>query len=237
MVNVPGLLKEQRRFNDGTDLNRIAPGKPDGNVSEVYINRIVERILKNFDYLIDLHTASFGRVNSWYIRADMNSEITAWMARLQNPEIILHNKPNDGTFRGAASSLGIHAITLELRDPHVFQFEVIEDALQGINNVIYYLNMLKGEIKVCSDPIVLCQRSYWMHTDEGGILQVIPRVCEEVKKGQLVAEVRSIFGKLNREYHAPEDGIIIGKSVDPINPTGSRIIHLGVKMSIVHTEA
>lgn len=237
VMNVPGLLRETRRFNDGADLNRIAPGKPDGNVSEVYINRIVDRILKNFDYLIDLHTASFGRVNSWYIRADMNSEITAWMARLQNPEIILHNKPNDGTFRGAASSLGIHAITLELRDPHIFQFEVIEDALQGINNVIYYLNMLKGEIIVCNDPIILCQRSYWMHTDEGGILHVIPRVCEQVKKGQLVAEVRSIFGKLNREYHAPEDGIIIGKSVDPINPTGSRIIHLGVKTSIVHTEA
>lgn len=235
VLNVPGLLKEQRRFNDGTDLNRIAPGKPDGNVSEVYINRIVERILKKFDYLIDLHTASFGRVNSWYIRADMNSDITACMAKLQNPEIILHNKPNDGTFRGAASSLGIHAITLELRDPHVFQFEVIEDALQGINNVIYYLGMLKGEIIVNSDPIVLCQRSYWMHTDEGGILQVLPRVCEQVKKGQLIAEVRSIFGKLCREYHAPEDGIIIGKSVDPINPTGSRIIHLGVKTSIVET--
>jgi predicted deacylase len=153
---------------------------------------------------------------------------------LQNPEIILHNKPNDGTFRGAASSLGIHAITLELRDPHVFQDDVIEDALQGINNVIYYLNMLKGEIILNSDPIVLCQRSYWMHTDEGGILEVIPRVYEEVKKGQVVAEVKGIFGKVIKEYYAPEDGIIIGKSVDPINPTGSRIIHLGVKTSVVN---
>jgi predicted deacylase len=231
VMNVPGLLLEQRRFNDGADLNRIAPGRPDGNVSEVYINRIVERILKKFDYLIDLHTASFGRVNSWYIRADMNSEITAILSKLQNPEIILHNKPNDGTFRGAASSLGIHAITLELRDPHIFQLDVIDDALQGINNVIFHLNMLQGEIVLNSDPIVLCQRSYWMHTDEGGILQVIPKVGDWVKKGDLVAEVCSIFGKVNREY--PEDGIIIGKSVDPINPTGSRIIHLGVKTSII----
>jgi len=236
VMNVPGLLSEKRRFNDGTDLNRIAPGKADGNVSEVYIYRIVERILKKMDYLIDLHTASFGRVNSWYIRADMNSEITACMAKLQNPDIILHNKPNDGTFRGAASSLGIPAITLELRDPHVFQLDVIEGALQGINNVIYHLNMLKGDIIVNSAPIVLCQRSYWMHTDEGGILQVIPQVCEEVKKGQLIAEVRGIFGKLVREYHAPEDGIVIGKSVDPINPTGTRIIHLGIKTSTIDNQ-
>jgi predicted deacylase len=227
VVNVPGLIREQRRFIDGVDLNRIAPGKPDGNVSEVYINRVVERILSKFDYLIDLHTASFGRVNSWYIRADMTDEATAKMARLQSPDIILHNKPNDGTFRGAASALGIKAITLELKDPHIFQFDVIDDALEGIYNVIYDLQMLEGKISLYTDTTILCKSSYWIHTDEGGILHVYPNVCQEVKKGDLIAEVRTIFGKPCRQYHAPEDGIIIGKSVDPINPTGSRILHLG----------
>ncbi len=230
VMNVPGLIREQRRFSDGTDLNRIAPGRPDGNVSEVYINRIIERILRNFNYLIDLHTASFGRVNSWYIRADMSSEITSRMARLQNPEIILHNKANDGTFRGAANSMGIHAITLELKDPHIFQFDVIDDALTGIRNVAHDLKMTEGEIKVTAPKTILCDSSYWIYTDEGGILQVLPKVCEKISRGQPIAEVRTIFGRVTRTYHAPEDGIIIGKSVDPINPTGSRIIHLGVKL-------
>ena len=36
---------------DGTDLNHIMPGKPDGNVSQVYAWRIVNRIIKEFDYL------------------------------------------------------------------------------------------------------------------------------------------------------------------------------------------
>lgn len=230
VMNVPGLLREQRRFSDGTDLNRIAPGRPDGNVSEVYINRIVDRILSRFDFLIDLHTASFGRVNSWYIRADMASDVTSRMARLQNPEIILHNKANDGTFRGAAHSMGIHAITLELRDPHVFQFDVIEDALTGIRNVAIDLHMMEGEIKVTTPKTIFCESSYWIYTDEGGILHVLPQVCDRITRGQPIAEVRTIFGQVSRTYHAPENGIIIGKSVDPINPTGSRIIHLGVKI-------
>lgn len=228
VLNVPGLLLEKRQFNDGADLNRIAPGKPDGNVSQVYIHRLVERILPELQYLIDLHTASFGRVNSWYIRADMTSARAARMARLQNPEIILHNKPNDGTFRGAASSLGIEAITLELRDPHVFQHNVIEDALVGIRNVLFDLGMLDGTICIQESPTILCERSYWIFTEEGGILEVFPNVGTLVKQGALIAELRNIFGHLHQQYFAPEDGVVIGKSVDPICPTGGRILHLGI---------
>ncbi|HMO37893.1 MAG TPA: succinylglutamate desuccinylase/aspartoacylase family protein [Saprospiraceae bacterium] len=228
VLNVPGLLLEQRKFNDGTDLNRISPGKATGNISELYINRIVERILRNFTYLIDLHTASFGRVNSWYIRANMSIPITSRMARLQNPDIILQNPPGDGTFRGTASALGIRSITLELKDPHVFQFDVIEDALVGIRNVLYDFKMLEGSLVCRSEYTILCERSYWIYTDEGGILEVYPQVQERVKKGSLIAEVRTIFGKSIRQYFAPEDGIVIGKSVNPVNQTGSRILHLGL---------
>ena len=42
-----------------------------------------------------------------------------------------------------------------------------------------------------------------------------------------MAELRDIFGGLKKSYFAPEAGIVIGKSVDPIAQTGSRIIHLG----------
>lgn len=228
VMNVPGLLLEQRKFNDGADLNRIAPGRPDGDLSQVYINRIVDRILRQFDYLIDLHTASFGRINSWYIRADMSKEENARMARLQNPEIILHNPPKDGTFRGEASGLGIHAITLELKDPHIFQFDVIEDALVGVRNVLYDLRMLDGEISCSAQTTILCESSYWIYTDEGGILRVFPAIRDFIQKGDRIAEVRNIFGKLVKTYYAPEDGIVIGRSVNPVNQTGSRILHLGL---------
>lgn len=231
VMNVPGLLLQQRKFNDGFDLNRIAPGQADGKVSQVYIYRIIEQLLRHFDYLIDLHTASRGRINSWYIRADMDTPATARMARLQNPDIILHNPPNDGTFRGAANDLGIHAITLELQDPHVFQNAVIKDGLQGIRNVLYDLGMIAGTPKIEVDQTTLCPNSYWIYTDEGGILEVIPDLRELVGKGQIIARVRDVFGRVVKTYEAPEPGIVIGKSVSPVNQTGSRILHLGLSPS------
>lgn len=226
--NVPGLLLEQRKFNDGVDLNRIAPGAPNGNQSQVYINRLIQRIVRHFEYHLDLHTASFGRINSFYIRADMSDPYSSRMARLQNPDIILHNPPNDHTLRGNAAALGIKAITVELKDPHIFQRDVIAEGIIGIKNVLYDLKMLEGTAVCPIDETILCNKSYWIYTDEGGILTVKPKIAEEVKKGDLIAQTTTIFGDVVKKYYAPEDGIIIGKSVNPINQTGSRIIHLGI---------
>lgn len=228
VANVPALLLEQRRFVDDVDLNRIAPGKEDGNRSELYIYRLINRIVRHFDYLIDLHTASFGRINSYYIRADMDDPVSARMALLQNPDIILHNPPRGKSLRGNADDRDIKSITVELKDPHVFQYDVIADSLTGIRNVLYDLKMLSGLIRYPEEFTILCRDSYWIYTDEGGILRVIPQLGQAIDKGEVIAEVQTIFGKVVKTYKAPEAGIVIGKSVNPINQSGSRIIHLGI---------
>lgn len=228
VVNVPSLMRKKRRFVDGTDLNHIMPGKESGNVSQVYAFRIFNKIIKNFDYLIDLHTASFGRINSYYIRADMKTKSTRKMALLQNAQIIVNNPPSDGTLRGAAEELGIAAITLEVGDPNRFQKGMIRSGLTGIHNVLQELDMLAGQIEEPEIPPVICKNSYWIYTDTGGILTVHPDVTEKVKKGELIATLRNIFGDIIKQYHAPEDGVVIGKSNSPINQSGGRILHLGI---------
>ncbi|MEZ6005342.1 MAG: succinylglutamate desuccinylase/aspartoacylase family protein [Planctomycetota bacterium] len=226
-LNVPGVLMKQRQFNDNVDLNSIAPGKPAGRGSAVYLHRFIDRVVRQFHYLIDLHTASVGRVNSLYVRADMNAPEAARMARLQVPEIIVHNPPNDTTLRGSAAALGIPAITVELRDPSRFQPRTIEDGLAGVLNVLRDLGMLPGLPVFSDQETILCNGSSWMYTDEGGLLQVFPQVTDMVSKGAPVAEVRTIFGEVTKTFFCPQDSIVVGRSVDPINQTGSRILHLG----------
>ena len=48
VANIPSFVRKKRRFNDGVDLNHIMPGKPDGNVSQVYAYRFFNRIVKHF---------------------------------------------------------------------------------------------------------------------------------------------------------------------------------------------
>ena len=229
VFNAPGFLNHRRAFGDGTDLNHIMPGKANGNEAEVYAHRVLQRVVKRFDRMIDLHTASFGRVNSLYVRADMTQPVTAKMAFLQRPQIIVHNPPCDFTLRGAAMELGIPAITVEIGDPQVFQPNLIRGSLVGLRSVLADMGMIaKRPVREGPRPII-CERSYWIYTDHGGLLEVFPSVAERVQAGQPIAQLKDLFGQVTREYLAPQDGVVIGKSVNPVARTGARILHLGVE--------
>jgi len=227
VLNVPSYLRKKRRFLDGVDLNHIMPGKKDGAVSQVYAWRVIHKVIKHFNYLLDLHTASNGRINSYYIRADMSDETVRKMALLQNAQIIVHNPPNDGTLRGTADELKIPAITLEVGNPNLFQKGMIRDGLTGIHNLLGFLGMTDCEVEEISDDTVICKKSYWIYCDRGGLLAVHPKVAEIVEKDEVIATMRNIFGDVLKEYKAPERGIVIGKSVSPVNQSGGRILHLG----------
>lgn len=95
--------------------------------------------------------------------------------------------------------------------------------------MLNYLEFINDTIKVTHSPPIICKESYWMYTDHGGILRVLPKILDHVEKGDKVATMHSIFGFETADYFSKNDGIVIGKSTSPINQTGGRILHLGIK--------
>lgn len=227
VMNIPGFLNGTREFSDQIDLNRIMPGHPEGTSSDVYAHLLMERIVKHFDFLIDLHTASFGRINSLYVRADMGSEVVARMAELQEPEIIVNKSGGKGTLRAEATRLGIHAITVEVGDPHVFQKRHIRSSIFGINNVLVDLGMLDEEKEEIAHSAVVCKDSAWIYAKTGGILRVFPTLIDKVEAGDVIATVVDVFGNIVEKIESPRAGVVVAKATNPVCEVGSRIIHLG----------
>jgi len=226
-INVPGFHRNSRRYVDARDLNTMFPGSASGHASHVFVHRLIERLLTRFDYLVDLHTASYGRENSLYVRADMREPMTARLAHLARPQIILHNPPSDATLRGAAAELGIPSITVEIGDPQVLQPKYIKPALTGIRSMLSEVKMLPRRTVAPGRPPILCQSSRWVYTDHGGLLEVFPSVTDMIAQADLIGRQRNIFGDVVREYHAPYGGVVIGRSTNPVGQTGARIVHLG----------
>jgi predicted deacylase len=231
VVNVTAYHHHMRRTPHGFDLNHHFPGNPRGNDVQVYARRLMERVVAPLDLLIDLHTASRGRANCLYVRADMRDPATAGMAYLQRPQIILHNPASDGTLRGAASGVGVHAITVEVGNPSRFQREYIRRGTVGIRSVMAQHEMIARRPLAPGDPPVLCSSSAWLYTEHGGLLEVFPKVTDTVEAGQPIAQLTDAFGDVRITYEAPHDGIVIGRAVDPVAGAGARILHLGVLAS------
>ncbi|KAG2231303.1 hypothetical protein INT48_006414 [Thamnidium elegans] len=192
-VNVSGYLKFMREFADGRDLNRYFPGREDGFASQVYCYQLMKKVISQFNYLIDLHTASFGRVNS-----------------LQQPQIVLHNSGQDGTLRSAASARGIRAITVEIDHLEMYTLD--------------YQSSVQDIVALGPPSTILCSKGFWT----GGVLEVYPGVNTIIKKGDIIARIKNIFGNVVDEYYAPCSGIVIGRSSNPVAMSGDRIVHLGL---------
>jgi predicted deacylase len=158
----------------------------------------------------------------------MSQEATRQLALLQNPQLIVHNPPSDGTLRGAADALDIPAVTLEVGNPGVYQKKLIRSGMEGVHNVLSYLNMTSDEVIAPASPPIICKRSYWIYTHTGGLLTVEVDLLQSLKAGNLIATQRDVFGSLKEQYLAPEDGVVIGKSTMPVNRSGGRILHLGI---------
>ena len=241
IIAIPGLNGislplHERRYIDEEDLNRNFPGKEKGNRSQQYVWQINQKILTKIDYLIDMHTASFGRENSLYVRADMSDSKIKEMALLQDADIVLANKgvPSASqqisatrTMRAEAMLKGIPTITVEYANPQVYQPEVIQRGKLGVENIMSWLEMIPAEI-VSVPKAILCKKSFWLFVDQGGYLELKVDLKEMVVKDQLIAVLKTPFGDVIQEYFAPEPGIVIGRSSNPINMSGGRIIHLGI---------
>jgi predicted deacylase len=228
--NVPGYLMNQRHFEDNIDLNRIMPGKLGNNSSHLYAHYFIEKIVKKFDYLLDLHTASHGRVNSLYIRADIEHEETRSLAYLQNPQIIVQKYDEKGTLRAWATENNIPAITIEIGNPNTFQHDLIDESLEGILNTLRYLKMIDGEVKDMLTDATVCEHSYWIYTQKGGIVDILPNLTDSVKNKEVIAIVYDVFGNVREKIKANKAGIVIGKSIRPDCSAGTRILHLGVQI-------
>lgn len=65
---------------------------------------------------------------------------------------------------------------------------------------------------------------------KGGIIDVLPNLADDVKKGELIAKVYNVFGEVKEEILADKDGIVIGKNIRPNCDAGTRVLHLGVNV-------
>ncbi|MCB9554951.1 MAG: succinylglutamate desuccinylase/aspartoacylase family protein [Deltaproteobacteria bacterium] len=228
IVNLPAYIRYQREYPDGQDLNRIMPGRANGNEAQLYAHLLMQRLIGHFDYLVDLHTASFGRVNSLYVRADMSNELTAMMARQIGAEIIVHNPGGDGTLRAAAAAAGVHAITVEVGDPQVIERPLVRKSRIGLRDLLEDLNMVDPDGERNEHAAIECGRSYWLYTDTGGILRLRVALRQELSAGDEIARLIDPWGQLLRTYTAPEPAIVVGMATNPVARAGARIVHLGV---------
>jgi len=229
VLNVQGFVAQERYLPIyERDLNRAFPGKQDSTSS----NRIAHQIYRNFiepcDLGLDFHTSTRGRTNMVHVRADMDDDGAARLARAFGTNLIMAGEGSSGMLRREATADGIPTVTLEMGEAHRFERELIDYALDGVRSVfaeygIYPQETVRwpGWRTVVED----WSEKTWLRADAGGIVEMHYSRGDLVHEGETICTVTNPFKADATTVNAPFTGIVVGVLENPVVYPGNPLCH------------
>jgi hypothetical protein len=228
IVNVYGMLHLSRYLPDRRDLNRSFPGSDKGSLAARVAGLIMQEIVSHCTHGIDLHTGAIHRSNLPQIRANLDDDETARLARAFGVPVLLNANLRDGSLREAAAEAGIPMLLYEAGEALRFNEVAIRAGLHGIIGVMRELGMLpaiKARKKAAQEPFV-ARSSTWVRASASGLFRKVSSLGQRVKKGDVIGLIDAPFSGLETEVTAVASGIIIGCAELPLVNEGEALFHI-----------
>ncbi len=228
VVNVHGFIHHSRYLPDRRDLNRSFPGSAEGSLTARLADLFMREIVRNATHGIDLHTGAVHRSNLPQIRANLDDEETARLARVFRVPVLLNSALRDGSLRQVAADEGVPMLLYEAGEALRFDELGISAGVRGIVEVMRALNMLpmrKPKTTKSYEPVI-ARSSSWVRAPESGILRSTQPLGTRVHKGEVLGMIADPFGEREVSVVAPNNGIIIGRVNLPLVNEGDALFHV-----------
>jgi predicted deacylase len=202
---------------DGLNLNKVAPGKRDGSISEILAHVLLEEIIGRAQYHIDLHGGDFGEMLLPFAGYALtgNAELDRMgetLARLYTPKLISLARPGssippfaDG-IPFAATRRGVVSLFAESGGNATLEEGDVQIHLRGIRNVMQHLGMIPGTPSA-PGPRLAAKDRVVIRATRAGLLRLKVQIGDEVRPGQEVAEICNLFGETVERVVANGTGI------------------------------
>jgi predicted deacylase len=219
---------------DDENMNRVWPGKPDGNISSRMAHVLWENAIKHADYVVDLHTG-YSTMATHTVFMEGRPECLE-LARVFGARILLMEEQDEeweqegfqGKLRNTATNAGIPAICPELGGRARFEEERIVEGLNGLRNTLKHFNMIEGEALIPQNQLIVRNHLTKVTTDVAGIFISRVEFGQVLDEGELLGEIYGLNGlKKLDEIEAPHRGCVISHTENPIVNTGSSLAMFG----------
>jgi len=215
VTNVPAFEAAQRRSPlDEMDLARTFPGSAKGSPSERLACLVGEHLISLADFYVDLHSGGLRYRMPTMVGLDANDDRALAAARIFGAEVVwLHDAIPDGRTVSYARSKGIPWLYTEARGAGRIAAGDLAMMKRGVRRMLAWLGILADEGMAAAE-----EPSLWLrgdgNTDRGieagadGLLYTKVALLDRVRKGELLAELRDVYGRVTERYVAPADGVV-----------------------------
>jgi predicted deacylase len=233
-VSRPALITMQRRWPNTSrgfgliDINREWPGDANGaTASSRHAALVFSQLLApNADYAIDFHTGATGTDVTDFLLAPMDQPAVREMAELYPVRQIFDFAGYPGLLPVALADIGIPAFTPEVGSSRILDQALIADFVEGTLNVLKHHGIVPGPIgRTGKDSAVFVgDRAHIVAASEGGVVDLLVQLHEEVSPGQMVATQRNTFGEVVAEYATDTGGRVAALRTDATAEPGDPLV-------------
>lgn len=203
---------------DGLNLNKIAPGRKDGSISEILADVLLREVIGAAEYHVDLHAGDIGELllpfggYSLTGNADLDRKGEA-LARAYSPHLISiatddgKIPPFPGSLNYSATRNGVVSILAESGGNGTLEEADVQVHVNGVHNIMRYLGMLDGGASPAGAPRIAARDRIVVRATRSGLLRLLVGIGDEISKGQELAQIRNVFGEIVEVMRAPGSGI------------------------------
>ncbi|MEP6692566.1 MAG: succinylglutamate desuccinylase/aspartoacylase family protein, partial [Gemmatimonadaceae bacterium] len=202
---------------DGLNLNKIAPGRKDGSITEILAHVMLEEIIGAAQYHIDFHAGDLGEMllafAGYALTGDREQDQKGEaLARAFSPRLISLSTPGSvvppfaATLNYEAVRRGVVSILAESGGNGTLEEADVQVHLDGARNVLRHLGMIDGT--PVTGPRIAGVNRVVVRATRGGLVRLKVQLGEEIHAGQEVAELCNVFGEVVEHVHTPGAGIV-----------------------------
>jgi predicted deacylase len=203
---------------DGLNLNKIAPGRADGSISEILADVLLREVIGAADYHIDFHAGDLGELllpfagYSMTGRPDLDAK-GEMLARAFSPGLVSLSTPDStippfpGSLNYAATRNGVVSILAEAGGDGTLEERDVRVHVTGARNVMLALGMIDGTPSVAAAPRPVARDRIVIRAARSGLLRLAAHIGDEIAAGQELGEIRNVFGDVIERVCAPGAGI------------------------------
>jgi predicted deacylase len=220
-VNEPAFARGMRTADDGLDLARVCPGRPDGSITERIAHVLSEQI-RAADYYIDLHTGGVAYRLSPMAGYTLHPDeavlaVQRRMARAFNLPIVWGTSPKlDGRSLSVARDARVPAIYAEYEGGSQCSPAGVDAYVDGCRNVMIELGMLAERKSpdrvrhVVEDDRLNAGFLQLGHPSPiDGQFTPAVELDQPVRRGDTLGIVTNILGDRTENVTAVTDGIVL----------------------------
>jgi predicted deacylase len=201
---------------DGLNLNRIAPGRHDGSISEMLADVLLREVIAHAQYHIDFHAGDLGELllpfagYSLTGRPELDRQgealVRAFTPRLMSlatEDSVL--PPFPGSLNFAATRMGVVSILAEAGGNGTLEERDVQVHLDGAESVMRHLGMIDG--RATDGPRIAAKSRVVVRAKRSGLVRLKVQIGDAIAEGQEVAEIVNVFGDVVERVTASGSGI------------------------------